>query len=62
VETIFEDREKGHWLEAVEIDGRNSTDELLASGYGARIVALARPPGHGIASIPAAPTAPPRSP
>jgi len=46
-ETIFVDRDKGHWLAAAELDGRNATQELLASGYGARIVVLARPPGYG---------------
>ena len=46
-ETIFEDRHKGHWLVAAEVDGRNSTTELLASGYGARIVLLSRPAGTG---------------
>ncbi len=43
-ETIFVDRHKGHWLVAAELDGRNATTELLASGYGARIVLLSRPP------------------
>ncbi len=46
-ETAFTDRSKGHWLVAAELDGRNATTELLASGYGARIVLLARPPGTG---------------
>ncbi|MBC8327774.1 MAG: hypothetical protein H8E31_03410 [Planctomycetes bacterium] len=48
-ETIFQDRDKGHWLAVAELDGRNGTRELLASGYGARIVMLARPPGYGAA-------------
>ena len=47
--TIFVDRDKGHWLAAAELDGRNGTRELLASGYGGRIVLLARPPGYGLA-------------
>lgn len=47
VETLFVDRGPGHWLARAELDGRNATDELLASGYGARIVLLARPPGYG---------------
>lgn len=47
VETIFEDDAKGHWLARAELDGRNATDELLATGYGGRIVLLARPPGYG---------------
>jgi len=48
VETIFTDRDKGHWLAVGELDGRNSTDEIIASGYGARIVLLSRPPGFGL--------------
>jgi ABC-type transport system substrate-binding protein len=47
-EDIFRDRDKGHWLMTAELDGRNSTDELVCSGYGGRIVLLARPPGHGL--------------
>jgi hypothetical protein len=47
VETLFRDRDKGHWLAVAELDGRNSTDEIVASGYGARIVLLARPVGYG---------------
>ncbi len=47
-EVVFVDRDKGHWLSAAELDGRNGTRELLASGYGARIVMLARPPGYGV--------------
>jgi hypothetical protein len=46
-ETLFHDRDKGHWLVAAELDGRNSTDELLSSGYAARIVKCTRPPGYG---------------
>lgn len=46
-ESIFRDRDKGHWLAAAELDGRNATEEILTSGYGARIVLLARPPGSG---------------
>jgi hypothetical protein len=41
-ETLFVDRDKGHWLSAVELDGRNSTDELVCSGYAARVVLLSR--------------------
>ncbi len=50
VETIFEDLDKGHWLAAAELDGRNATDELIASGYGSRVILLARPPGFGLGS------------
>lgn len=53
VETLFIDRDKGHWLSAAELDGRNGTEELVASGYGGRIVLLTRPPGYGLpAEIP----------
>jgi len=52
VETIFEDRDKGHWLSVVETDGRNSTDELVGSGYGGRIFLLSRPPGYGRGDTP----------
>lgn len=48
VDTIFEDQDKGHWLAVGELDGRNTTDEIILSGYGARVVLLARPPGYGI--------------
>jgi hypothetical protein len=44
-EILFVDRDKGHWLSVAELDGRNETDEILLSGYGARVVLLARPPG-----------------
>ncbi len=46
-EVAFQDRDKGHWLCAAEVDGRNGTREILASGYGGRIVLLSRPPGYG---------------
>ena len=46
-ETLFTDRDKGHWLGVAEVDGRNATRELIASGYGSRIVLLSRPPGYG---------------
>ena len=48
VETIFTDIDKGHWLEVAELDGRNSTDEILGSGYGGRVFMLSRPPGYGL--------------
>lgn len=47
-ETIFQDTDKGHWLAVGEVDGRNATDELILSGYSARVVLLSRPPGYGI--------------
>jgi|GEM_PF-1680868 len=48
VETIFVDRDKGHWLSAAEVDGRNATQEIVGSGYGGRIFLLSRPPGYGL--------------
>ena len=42
VETIFEDRDKGHWICTTEVDGRNATDEIVCSGYGGRVVMLHR--------------------
>jgi hypothetical protein len=51
VRTIFTDRDRGHWLAAGEFDGRNSTDELIAGGYGGRIVLLSRPPGFGLGDV-----------
>lgn len=47
-EVLFEDRDKGHWLAAAELDGRNATMEIIGSGYGGRIFMLARPPGYGL--------------
>lgn len=61
-ETIFVDRDKGHWLAAVELDGRNATDELLCSGYGKRVLLLARPPGYGLGSVPGDAARKPRAP
>lgn len=48
VETLFTDLDRGHWLSRVELDGRNSTDELVLSGYAGRVVVLAREPGYGL--------------
>jgi hypothetical protein len=46
-ETIFTDKGKGHWLTVAELDGRNTTDEIVGSGYGGRIFLLTRPPNYG---------------
>ena len=46
--TLFSDRDRGHWLSVLEIDGRNNTDEIMLSGYGARMVLLAMDPGTGV--------------
>jgi hypothetical protein len=51
VETLFVNDRKGHWLCAAELDGRNATDELVASGFGGRVVLLARPPGYGLEGV-----------
>lgn len=45
--TVFVDEDRGHALRTAELDGRNSTDELLLSGFGGRIVMLRRPVGYG---------------
>ena len=55
VETLFEDRDKGHSLAVAELDGRNATEELLGSGYGGRIFMLSRPVGYGRPGIPTDP-------
>ena len=55
--TVFTDREKGHWLCAGELDDRNSTRELVACGFGGRVVVLSRTPGFGVAT-PVSPAAP----
>ena len=46
-ETIFRDRDRGHWLAVSELDGRNATEEIVGAGYGGRIFLLSRPPGYG---------------
>ena len=46
--TLFTDRDRGHWLSVLEIDGRNNTNEILLSGYGARMVLLTMDPGTGV--------------
>jgi len=51
VETIFVDIDRGHWLGAAELDGRNGTREIIGSGYGGRIFLLSRPPGHGLGGV-----------
>lgn len=62
VETIFTDVDKGHWLTLAEVDGRNATDEIIGSGYGGRIFALARPPGFGLGGVATDPDGRPRAP
>jgi hypothetical protein len=50
-ESIFKDIDKGHWLAGAEVDGRNGTDEILACGFGGRLVLLSRPPGYGLPGV-----------
>ena len=33
------------------LGARRKCDEIIASGYGARIVLLARPPGYGLGDV-----------
>jgi peptide/nickel transport system substrate-binding protein len=47
-ETIFAGEDQGHWLTVGELDGRNGTDELLATGFGGQVVLLSRPPGYAL--------------
>jgi hypothetical protein len=61
-EDLFEDRDKGHWMCAAELDGRNGTDEILLSGYGSRVVLLFRPPGYGLPGVAVDPGPPQRKP
>jgi hypothetical protein len=51
VETVFTSVQRGHWLAVGELDGRNGTDELIATGFEGDIVLLARPPGHALPGV-----------
>lgn len=64
VETIYEGAQKGHWLAVGELDGRNGTDELVATGFDGDVVLLARPPGYALdgAAVPDEERAPPAAP
>ncbi|MCU0863819.1 MAG: ABC transporter substrate-binding protein [Planctomycetes bacterium] len=55
-EVVFASAQKGHWLVAGELDGRNGTDELIATGFDGDIVLLARPAGYALpgAAVPVA--------
>ncbi len=55
VETIYTDFGGGHWLAAVELDGRNTTDELVGGGFSFHVFMLARAPGYGLADVPSDP-------
>ena len=54
-ESIYTDADQGHWLTVGEFDGRNGTDELVATGFGGRVVLLSRPAGYALpgAALPA---------
>lgn len=54
-ETLYEDADRGHWLHAMEIDGRNGTTELIGSGYSGQVFLLSRDPGCGLGGIPVDP-------
>jgi len=49
LETIYGSDEQGHWLAVGELDGRNGTDELIATGFQGSVVLLSRPAGYGLA-------------
>lgn len=51
VEDVYTGAQKGHWLTVGELDGRNTTDELIATGFDGAIVLLSRPPGHGMQGV-----------
>ena len=47
-DTIYSAPDQGHWLTVGEFDGRNGTDELIATGFGGKVLLLRRPPGYGL--------------
>jgi len=51
VEDIYTGAQKGHWLTVGELDGRNATDELIATGFDGEIVLLSRPAGYGMSGV-----------
>ena len=51
VEDIFTSAQRGHWLAVGELDGRNGTDELVATGFDGTVVLLSRPPGYGLPGV-----------
>jgi hypothetical protein len=60
-EELFSGGQKGHWLTHGELDGRNGTDELVASGFDGQVVLLARAPGYGLPGAAVAPEPGPAS-
>ena len=61
VETILTTADQGHWLAVGELDGRNSTDELIATGFGGQVLLIGRAVGYGLgdAAVDAEPGPPP---
>ncbi|MGE3351974.1 MAG: hypothetical protein AB7O84_09555 [Planctomycetota bacterium] len=51
VTTLFTSAQQGHWLCVGEFDGRNTTDELVATGFDGEVVLLARPIGYGFEGV-----------
>lgn len=51
VEDLLTTVQQGHWLAVGELDGRNSTDELVATGFDGAVVLLAREPGYGLPGV-----------
>lgn len=50
-ETVYTDDDQGHWLAVGELDGRNGTDELVATGFGGTAVLVSRPPGYALPGV-----------
>ena len=50
-EDLFAGAQQGHWLAVGELDGRNGTDELIATGFDGAVILLAREPGYGLPGI-----------
>jgi hypothetical protein len=51
-EEIYVGGQKGHWLVAGELDGRNGTDELVLAGFDGEVAVLAREVGYGLDGVP----------
>lgn len=51
VEDLYTGAQQGHWLATGELDGRNGTDELVATGFDGTMVLLSRKPGYGLPGV-----------
>ncbi len=51
VEDLYTGAQQGHWLVTGELDGRNGTDELVATGFDGAMVLLSRKPGYGLPGV-----------